>query len=51
MLEPMSQESFRFRHELLREVAEELSPPSLRRSLHSRIADALAPTQGIQTGR
>jgi hypothetical protein len=46
VLESLSQESFRFRHELLREVAEELSPPTLRRSLHSRIADGLASTQG-----
>lgn len=30
-----------FRHELLREVAYELPPPSLRRSLHGRIADEL----------
>lgn len=33
---------WRFRHELLREVAAELSPPSARRKLHSRIADAIA---------
>ena len=46
VLESLSQQSFRFRHELLREVAEELSPPTLRRSLHSRIADGLASTQG-----
>jgi tetratricopeptide (TPR) repeat protein len=46
VLEPLAQQSFRFRHELLREVAEELSPPTLRRSLHSRIADGLAAAQG-----
>lgn len=46
VLEPVDQESFRFRHELLREVAEELSPPTLRRTLHSRIADGLASTHG-----
>jgi hypothetical protein len=46
VLEPLGQDSFRFRHELLREVAEELSPPTLRRSLHSRIADALVSAQG-----
>jgi class 3 adenylate cyclase len=46
VLEPLGQDSFRFRHELLREVAEELSPPTLRRHLHSRIADALVSTQG-----
>jgi class 3 adenylate cyclase/predicted ATPase len=42
VLEPLEVASWRFRHELLREVAAELSPPSLRRRLHSRIADALA---------
>ncbi|MBV9088321.1 MAG: AAA family ATPase [Mycobacteriaceae bacterium] len=30
-----------FRHELLREVAAELTPPSLRRGLHAKAADAL----------
>ncbi|MDF2823209.1 MAG: adenylate/guanylate cyclase protein, partial [Mycobacterium sp.] len=35
---------WRFRHELLREVAAELSPPSVRRRLHDRIADAIAAT-------
>jgi tetratricopeptide (TPR) repeat protein len=46
VLEPLGQDSFRFRHELLREVAEELSPPTLRRRLHSRIADGLVSAQG-----
>ncbi|MGA8544195.1 MAG: adenylate/guanylate cyclase domain-containing protein [Mycobacterium sp.] len=46
VLEPLGDESYRFRHDLLREVAEELSPPTLRRSLHSRIADGLASAQG-----
>ena len=32
---------YRFRHELLREVAYELQPPSRRRSIHSRAGDAL----------
>ena len=41
VLEPLDQDSWRFHHELLREVAAELSPPSLRRELHSRTADAL----------
>jgi class 3 adenylate cyclase len=41
VLEPLEQGSWRFRHELLREVAAELSPPSLRRELHSRVADSL----------
>ena len=41
VLEPLGDGSWRFRHELLREVAAELSPPSVRRRLHSRVADAL----------
>jgi class 3 adenylate cyclase len=41
VLEPLTEDSWRFRHELLREVASELSPPSQRRRLHSRIADSL----------
>jgi len=41
VLEPVLTDSWRFHHELLREVAAELSPPSLRRRLHSRIADVL----------
>jgi tetratricopeptide (TPR) repeat protein len=32
---------WRFRHELLREVAYELPPPSVRRIMHHRVADAL----------
>ena len=32
---------WRFRHELLREVAAELAPPSVRRDLHAKVADAL----------
>jgi class 3 adenylate cyclase/tetratricopeptide (TPR) repeat protein len=42
VLQPIGKDSWRFHHELLREVAAELSPPSLRHRLHSRIADALA---------
>lgn len=34
-------DGWRFRHELLREVAAELAPPSVRRGLHARVADAL----------
>lgn len=34
-------ERYRFRHELLREVAYQLQPPSARRDLHARVADAL----------
>lgn len=41
VLQAMDGDSWRFHHELLREVAAEVSPPSVRRKLHSRIADAL----------
>ena len=41
VLEPWGSDSWRFRHELLREVAIELAPPTLRRGLHGRVADAL----------
>lgn len=41
VLRPLGRTSWRFKHELLREVAAELSPPTLRRTLHARIADAL----------
>jgi class 3 adenylate cyclase/tetratricopeptide (TPR) repeat protein len=41
---PFGKHSLRFHHELLREVAAELSPPSVRRRLHNRIADALVAT-------
>lgn len=34
-------DGWRFRHELLREVAAELAPPSVRRALHAKVADAL----------
>ena len=34
---------YRFRHELLREVAYELQPPSWRRKVHSRLCDLLTP--------
>jgi tetratricopeptide (TPR) repeat protein len=44
VLQSVGKDSWRFHHELLREVAAELSPPSLRRRLHSRIADALVAT-------
>ncbi|WP_123029335.1 ATP-binding protein [Mycolicibacterium stellerae] len=43
---PLDEKSFRFRHELLRELAAELSPPSLQRRLHGRIGDALAGAEG-----
>jgi len=41
VLEPTEAGNWRFHHELLREVAAEVSPPTVRRRLHSRIADAL----------
>jgi class 3 adenylate cyclase/tetratricopeptide (TPR) repeat protein len=44
VLTPIGKNSWRFHHELLREVAAELSPPSVRLRLHSRIADALVTT-------
>ncbi len=40
-LERTGTDGWRFRHELLREVAAELPPPSLRRDLHARAARAL----------
>lgn len=42
VLRPVGKQSWSFHHELLREVAAELSPASVRRHLHHRIADALA---------
>jgi class 3 adenylate cyclase len=41
VLEPEADHDWRFRHELLRELAAELPPPRVRRMLHSKIADAL----------
>lgn len=41
VVEPVSTDSWRFRHELLREVAFELVPAEARRALHGRVADAL----------
>jgi class 3 adenylate cyclase/tetratricopeptide (TPR) repeat protein len=41
VLQPIDDDSWRFHHELLREVAAEVAPPTVRRGLHSRIADAL----------
>jgi AAA ATPase domain len=43
VLEPKEGDTsqYRFRHELLREVAYELQPPSRRKSVHSRVADRL----------
>src|SRR5262249_26358995 len=41
VLEPSRSDGWRFRHELLREVAAELAPPTVRRGLHAKVADAL----------
>jgi class 3 adenylate cyclase/tetratricopeptide (TPR) repeat protein len=41
VLEAWGSDGWRFRHELLREVAAELAPPSVARDLHARVADAL----------
>jgi class 3 adenylate cyclase len=41
VLEPVNGVSYRFRHELLREVAYELQPPSWRRRAHDRLCDLL----------
>ena len=41
VFEPDGPDAWKFRHELLREVAAELAPPSVRRTLHGRAADAL----------
>jgi class 3 adenylate cyclase len=49
VLEPLDAATWRFRHELLREVATELSPPSLRRRMHGRVADALVASASAGT--
>ncbi|MBV8348718.1 MAG: adenylyl cyclase, partial [Mycolicibacterium sp.] len=41
VLERSGTDGWRFRHELLREVAAELAPPSVRRDLHARAAHAM----------
>ena len=41
VFEPHGPDVWKFRHELLREVAAELAPPSVRRALHGRTADVL----------
>jgi tetratricopeptide (TPR) repeat protein len=41
VLEPWGTDNWRFRHELLREVAAELAPPSVWRGLHAKVADVL----------
>jgi class 3 adenylate cyclase/tetratricopeptide (TPR) repeat protein len=42
VLEPWGPDVWRFRHELLREVAAELAPPSVRRALDAKVGEALA---------
>jgi class 3 adenylate cyclase len=44
ILQPVRDDLWRFRHELLREVAAELVPPSQQGRLHGRIGDVLAAT-------
>lgn len=46
VLEQWGIDGWRFRHELLREVAVELAPPSVRRRLHAKVADALVGVGG-----
>jgi class 3 adenylate cyclase/tetratricopeptide (TPR) repeat protein len=46
VLEPWGADTWRFRHELLREVACELAPPTVRRGLHAKIADVLVGAGG-----
>jgi class 3 adenylate cyclase len=41
VFEPYGSDGWAFRHELLREVAAELTPPSRRRRLHAKAADAM----------
>ena len=52
VLERRGTDGWRFRHELFREVAAELAPPSRRRDLHSRAGRALvdAATSSNRTG-
>jgi class 3 adenylate cyclase len=44
VLEPWRSDGWRFRHELLREVAAELAPPTVRRRMHAKVADVLIGT-------
>ena len=41
VFEPWDVDGWRFRHELLREVAAEFAPPSVARNLHAQVADAM----------
>jgi hypothetical protein len=42
VLEPWGTGNWRFRHELLREVAAELAPPTVQRGLDAKVADVLS---------
>jgi class 3 adenylate cyclase len=46
VFEPWGIDGWRFRHELLREVAAEFAPPSVARGLHARVADAMVERGG-----
>jgi class 3 adenylate cyclase len=46
VLEPWGTGNWRFRHELLREVAAELAPPTVQRGLHAQVADVLSSGAG-----
>ena len=49
VLEPWGTDGWRFRHELLREVAAEVAPPSVGRGLHAKVADALVGGEVAET--
>ena len=51
VFEPWGTDGWRFRHELLREVAAELAPPSVRRGLHAKVAEALVGAGGERDWR
>ena len=46
VFEPWGVDGWRFRHELLREVAAEFAPPSVARGLHAQVADAMVERGG-----
>lgn len=46
VIEPLGVDGWRFRHELLREVAAEFTPPSVARRLHARVADTIVKRDG-----
>ena len=49
VLERRGTDGWRFRHELFREVAAELAPPSLGHDLHARAASALVTQQALSS--